>query len=185
MTEQENFNYEDALAACAQGDARSLHQLYTQEAPRLLGVVRRIVRDQGQAEDILHDVFLTVWRKASSFDPARGSGRGWLYTIARHAALDRARRHLRLITADEATLSALLDADRFDQPVLEAALTSQALGQLGECLARLEPGKRDSIVMAYLDGCTQAEVAQRMGKPLGTIKAWIRRGLLSLRECLS
>lgn len=182
------FDYAAALAACASGEAQALNRLYRQEAGRLLGVVLRIVRERQTAEDIVHDVFVTLWNKAHTFDSARGEARGWVYSIARHAALGHVRRHARTVSVDEETLVALEADERFD-PSLEAAREAfrceADLGQLAHCLQALDAPKRNSILYAYVDGCSHREIAERLNTPLGTVKAWIRRGLAALRECLA
>ena len=92
MTEQsQDFDYQGALAACANQDRHGLHALYKQEGSRLLGVVIRIVRDRALAEDIVHDALINIWLRADSFDPALGSARGWIYSVARHLALNTVR----------------------------------------------------------------------------------------------
>jgi len=176
------FDYEAALAACARGDRGALKALYDAEARQMLGVALRIVRQRQLAEDVVQDAFIKVWEKAASFDPQRGSARGWLYSVVRHRALNEVRDHGPQITLDEAALEAI---DLHN--ALEAAPTvgEGALGPLQDCLAQLDETKRTSIVLAYVDGCTHAEIAQRLATPLGTVKAWIRRGLQSLKECMA
>jgi len=177
------FNYEAALAACARGDQRALRNIYDREGARLLGVALRIVRRRQVAEDVLHDAFLSIWTRARSFDPGRGAARGWIYSVVRHQALDVARGSGREVQADEEALD-VLDVDAADHSLLEAFERRQDLGRLHDCLVGLDPPKRDSILYAYVDGCSHAEIAARMQSPLGTIKAWIKRGLSALKECM-
>ncbi len=184
MPTSPDFDYENALAACAKRDGQALHRLYQQEASRLLGVAHRIVRDRQIAEDIVHDSFISIWNQAGSFDPSRGSARGWIYSITRHKALNLVRDELRCVSADEEMLEAL-DAET-TLAVFEDAFAIKAdLGKLDECLGRLDTAKRNSILYAYVDGCSHGEIAERLKSPLGSVKAWIRRGLSSLRECMS
>ncbi|MEG0445810.1 MAG: sigma-70 family RNA polymerase sigma factor, partial [Comamonas sp.] len=144
------------------------------------------VRDRATAEDVLHDAFVTIWSRASSFDAGRGAGRGWIYSLVRHAALNRMRDGARETVLDEPA-AAHQDA----QSALAAWQDSgdelarhAALGRLGHCLDGLEPARRACLLHAYVDGCTHSEIAARVQAPLGTVKAWIQRGLRALRECM-
>jgi len=182
----DHFDYESALAGCAARDVTALRRLYEHAAPYLLGVAVRIVRDRALAEDVLHDAFVKVWSHAHTFDPARGAARGWLFSLVRHQALNLVRDRLRLVLPDEEMAQAIED---------EAALAAMAgaapagetrvmLGRLAICLDQLDPPKRDSILYAYVDGCSHSEIAARLGAPLGSVKAWVRRGLQALKECM-
>ena len=173
--------------ACARGDRQALQRLYEREARFLLGVALRIVRQHHRAEDVLHDAFVNIWQRAASFDPSRGEGRGWIYSVVRNVALNMVRDTAREITLDEGD-SAVVDDD--------AALAAYAsagdpfelradLGRLHTCLAGLAPARRDCILYAYVEGCSHVEIAERTRTPLGTVKAWIQRGMQSLRECMT
>lgn len=180
------FDYEAALGACAHGDAEAFRRLYRRESARLFGVVLRIVREPMRAEDLVHDAFVAVWRRASQFDPARGSGRGWIYTIARHLALNAVRDGAHETGADEAALDAL-GAEASMQAWSEtrdAFAWRAAAGQLEPCLERLDPVRRNCVLHAYVDGMSHTEIARQVAAPLGTVKAWIRRSLAALKECL-
>ena len=181
-----SFDYEAALAACARGDKQALHQIYQHESRRLLGVALRVVRDRALAEDVLHDAFMNVWTKAASFDATRGSGRGWIHALVRNQALSVVRTSGREVPADEEAIEAIeADAVANAAPMAEAFEISADIGRLNECLHRLDMPKRNSIMLAYLDGCSHSEIATRLNAPLGSVKAWIKRGLLSLRECMA
>jgi RNA polymerase sigma-70 factor (ECF subfamily) len=175
------IDHEKELAACARGDRSALRRLYDCESRFMLGVAVRIVRNRHLAEEVLQDAFVSVWERAATFDPMRGSGRGWIYSIVRHRALNTVRDARPEVPLDETALEAI-DARSAEhlQPTF-----AMGLGLLEECLGRLDMNKRQSIVLAYVDGCTHAEIAARLASPLGTVKAWIRRGLESLRECMA
>lgn len=174
LPEPDPFDYEACLGACARGELHALKRLYEHEGGRLLGVAKRIVRDHALAEDIVHDTFIKVWAAAGSFDAKRGSARGWIYSIARHLALNFVRDHAReLPPADD---EGLAQAD-----ATEALMHS---GRLDGCLQQLEPERRECIVHAYVEGYSHAEIAHKLGTPLGTVKAWIKRSLTALRECM-
>jgi RNA polymerase sigma-70 factor (ECF subfamily) len=174
------FDYESALEACARGDRRALRALYEREAPRLLGVTLRIVRDHHTAQDVLQDAFIQVWHSAGTFQRALGSGRGWLYTVVRRRALDAVRRGPRELLAGD-DLEGLADSVALMTPEDESDITEA----LAHCLQALDDRKRQCIVAAYVNGYTHQEIAQQLRAPLGSVKAWIRRGLLSLKECMS
>ena len=180
------FDYEVALAACAKGDRSALQSIYQFESRRLLGVALRIVRDRALAEDVLHDAFMKIWTKAVSFDALRGTARGWIHSIVRNQALSVVRTHGREVSADEEAIEAL-EAERAPHaaPMTELFEINADIGRLDECLQALDAPKRNSILSAYLDGCSHSEIAAKLNAPLGSVKAWIKRGLLSLRECMA
>lgn len=180
------FDHNAALAACARGDQGALQRLYEREHRFLMGVAMRIVRDHAAAEDVLHDAFMAIWNRASTFDPARGEGRGWMCSVVRHGALNAVRSSARTVSMDEELLDDMQDAEPPAAPdMLDAFSMRSTLGQLDQCLERLDVAKRNCVLLAYLDGCTHAEIAERLSAPLGSVKAWIRRGMASLKECLA
>ena len=181
------FGYEQALRDCASGDREALQRIYRQESRHLLGVALRIVRQRQQAEDVLHDAFMNIWSRAATFDATRGSGRGWIYSVTRNLALNCVRNGAREVSVDEETAEALdvqhsLEVHR-DQ--LDAFEMRANLGRLNDCLSQLEPARRNCILYAYVDGCSHGEIAERTGTPLGTVKAWIKRCMGCLRECMA
>jgi RNA polymerase sigma-70 factor (ECF subfamily) len=167
------FDYEARLAACARGERQALRDLYVQESPRLLGVARRLVRDTALAEDIVHDAFLKIWAGAARFDPARGSARGWMFSVTRHLALNFLRDSRREVDVE---IDLLDPAEGVDSQVHSSRIHG--------CLEQLEPVRRSCVVHAYVDGYSHAEIARKLGAPLGTVKAWIKRSLTALRECM-
>ena len=180
------FDYEQALQACACGERQALQDLYKQESRYLLGVALRIVRQRQQAEDVLHDAFMAIWTRSATFDATKGAGRGWMYSVTRNLALNSVRNGAREVSVDEETAEALdaqgsMEAHR---QVSDAFELNASLGKLNDCLSRLEPARRNCILYAYVDGCSHGEIAARTQTPLGTVKAWIKRGMGSLRECM-
>ena len=182
-----SFNYERALMDCAGGNRGALQDIYKQESRHLLGVAFRIVRQRQQAEDVVHDAFMNIWAKAASFDAKLGSGRGWIYSVVRNLALNAVRDGAREVSVDEETAEALDAQQSMDAhaQVADAFDLNLSLGKLNDCLSRLEPARRNCILYAYVDGCSHGEIAERTQTPLGTVKAWIKRGMGSLRECMA
>lgn len=169
------FDYEARLAACARGERAALRDLYVQEGPRLLGVAKRLVRDTALAEDIVHEAFIRIWNGAAGFDPARGSARGWMFSVTRHLALNLLRDQSRETPFSEEH-AALSEDDGFDAHAHSA--------RIHRCLEQLDPQRRRCILHAYVDGYSHAQIATRLDTPLGTVKAWIKRSLNALRECM-
>ncbi|MGH1359262.1 MAG: sigma-70 family RNA polymerase sigma factor [Burkholderiaceae bacterium] len=178
--QSDSFNYEATLEACKQGDRLALKSLYDREVRWLLGVALRIVRDRQLAEDIVQDSFIQIWSRADSFDSTQGSARGWIYTVVRHRAISEVRRpsFSRSVRLDE------VEPSIHEQTVAGASIAAADSQLLQHCLDGLDEERRVCIEAAFLEGYTQSELAARFDKPLGTIKSWIRRGLLTLRECL-
>ena len=170
------FDYEEHLAACACGDHQALRRLYEVEGARLLGVARRLVKDTALAEDVVHDAFIRIWTRAATFDPARGSARGWMFSITRHLALDFLRRQERDVALDDQAESVTAETAELDGLLYS--------GRMGHCLEQLEPLRRACLVHAYVDGYSHAEIARKLDSPLGTVKAWVKRSLAALRECM-
>ena len=171
-----------ALARVAGGDRAALKTVYQDTSAKLFGVCVRILNDKSEAEDVLQEVYLTVWRKAPSFDPARASPITWLVAIARNRSIDRLR-----AVAGGRRMEPIETAGEVRDPAPAAVDLVQAAQQssrLGACLEQLESRQSIAIRSAFLDGNTYEELAERMGVPLGTMKSWIRRGLLKLRDCL-
>ena len=174
------FDYESALEACARGERYALRAIYERESRWLLGVVHRIVRNEELAQDVLQEAFLQIWQRAARYQRALGSGRGWIYTVVRHRALDEVRR-----TRPEIAVGDDLDAIA-DAAGLHASTPAFGIDDgLERCLAALDDKKRACVVEAFVEGRTHEEIAARLAAPLGTVKTWIRRGLLALRACLS
>jgi RNA polymerase sigma-70 factor (ECF subfamily) len=171
----------DLLAAAGRGDRRALRAVYDRQATRLFGVANAILRDRDAAADALQDAFLRVAQRAAQFDPARGAAEAWLAAVVRHAALDLARRRGREMPTDDPALG-----DSAVEPeALEHVAREAEARRLRDCLGALEERNRRGILLAFVHGLSHAQIAARLDEPLGTVKAWIRRGLLRLRECLA
>jgi len=171
-----------ALARVAGGDRAALQIVYQAAAAKLFGVCLRILNDRSEAEDVLQEVYLTVWRKAASFDPARASPITWLVAIARNRSIDRLR-----ATAGSRRMDPIDAAEAVRDPspaAVELVEAAQQSSRLTLCLEQLDSRQSTAIRAAFLDGNTYEELAERMNVPLGTMKSWIRRGLLKLRDCL-
>lgn len=171
-----------ALDGCARGERAALKAIYDALAPRMVGVALRMLRRRDLAEEVVHDTFLRIWDKAATFDPARGGAQTWIFAILRHRALNVLRGEARTDLVDDFEPLGLAAPEPDGESVVAAL--SEA-GALRRCLERLEPQRRDAIVLAYIRGLSHGELAGRLGQPLGTVKSWIRRGLLALRECMS
>jgi len=171
-----------ALRRCASGDRAALRAIYDAEAPRMLGVALRLLRRCSLAEEAVHDAFVQIWQRAASFDPARGAARAWIYAVLRHRALNILRGETRTDLVEDFEPFALTSED--ESPEAIVSRLSDA-GALRRCLERLEPPRRQAILLAYVQGLSHGELAGRLGVPLGTMKSWIRRSLLTLRECMA
>jgi RNA polymerase sigma-70 factor (ECF subfamily) len=166
----------------AGGDRGALASLFAREGGRLVGIARRIVRRQDLAEEVVQDAFVAAWRRAASFDPARGTAVGWLTVIVRNRALNLLRDGERMDFHDADVLADLGDRSVDAMSAFDLLAERDALRT---CLGRLDPQKRRAILLCYVTGLNHGEVAATIGAPLGTVKAWIRRGVLALQECLS
>ncbi len=182
-----DFDYEAALRECAAGRRPALEALYRQEGARLLGVAQRILGDRARAEDIVHDAFVNIWKQAATFEAARGSARGWMYSVARNLALNAARDGRRETGVDDDTAAALDIRDSMQawHDTRDAFDWRESAGRIGPCLEQLEPVRRNCLLHAYVEGLSHSEIAQRLEAPLGTVKAWIKRSLKALKECLA
>lgn len=171
------------LQSCARGDRGAMRRLFDSEGPRLMAIAMRLLRDPVLAEEAVQDTLVKVWTRAASFHPDRGAARAWLTMILRNTALNILRAERRQDHAIDGDIEALQDRTAVDDT--EAVL--QALDptlRLLLCLEGLETRRRHAILLAYVHGYSQGEIAGRTGLPLGTVKAWMRRGLQQLRECL-
>ncbi|HEX8374051.1 MAG TPA: sigma-70 family RNA polymerase sigma factor [Methylobacterium sp.] len=169
------------IAEVAHGDEAALKALYEATAPKLFGIVLRIQRDRSAAEDVIQDVYLRIWQSAGSYQPGSGRPLPWLCAIARNRAIDVVRRRGEVqgpVTEDGDDWVERL-ADPHDN---EGAILGR--DALRACLGRLDGMQRDCIVLAYCEGYSREELAERYDRPVNTIKTWLHRGLSVLRGCL-
>ena len=173
------------LRAVARGDEAAFARVYDRYAPILLGLMLRILRSRPEAEDVLQEVFLQVWQQARSFDPARGRAFTWLATLARSRAIDRLR------AVDSRERAAQRSAEEGGPPGAEShgwadeeAIRAERAEAVRAALAELPEEQRQVLVLAYLDGMSQSEIAAAKNQPLGTVKTRTRTGLKKLSDTL-
>ena len=186
------------LARAGLGDRRAFGDLYDKTSGYLFGVVLRIQRDRAVAEELLQEIYIALWKSAAGFDAARSQPLTWLTQIARNRAIDSLRRaetQPRVTTLHGHDEDDGGDADDRHRKALEA-VPDEAAGpfdllrrasearQLGQCMEHLSAAQRQSVALAFFDGLSHAEVAERLHQPLGTVKSWVRRALLALKTCL-
>jgi RNA polymerase sigma-70 factor (ECF subfamily) len=170
----------DLIESVQRGSETALRRLYELESRRLYGIALRIVRRPEVAADALQDAFVQVWQNAKSFSAERGDAGAWLTGIVRYRALDAARKIRREILSNDPALGDSAE----DSDIIEQIDLKMAVGALHRCLALLEESQRRCVALAFVDGLSHAEIAARLPAPLGSVKSWVRRGLLSLRSCL-
>jgi RNA polymerase sigma-70 factor, ECF subfamily len=174
------LNYETALFECASGSRSAIGKIYAREKDQLRAMAHRIVHDRSRAEDVIHDAFAQILRYAKNFDPARGSARGWIYAIVRNTALKMRQNARRELTLGEDALNAICERKQ-TVPQNPASCIPDSM-TLRTMLDQLEPRRRASLLLAIIDGCTHQEIAEYLGVPVGTVKAWIRRELVAMRR---
>lgn len=174
------------IADTAHGNQRSFQLLYSATAPHLYALLLRILKTQDRADDALQDAFVKVWQKAETYVPERGAPITWLLSIARYRALDMLRRRRPEVgLPEDPDMQALvLSDDNANGPALDNE-TMQSLNAIKSCLKTLQTEQQQSLLLAYYQGMTHSEIAAKMDAPLGTVKSWVRRGLMRLRECLA
>jgi len=180
------------MSRAALGDRGAFARLYDLTSGHLYAVVLRIQRDRALAEDLLQEVYVNVWRSVGSFDAAQSQPMTWLTSVARNKAID----SLRRAQVQPVMQSVHRDDDDDERPDLDQQLVDESpgpadlLSQAGDarlldtCMQGLTAPQRQSVALAFFDGLSHAEVAAHLHQPLGTVKSWVRRALLSLKECL-
>jgi len=170
------------LSRCSLGDQAAFGQLYEATSAKLFGIALRILRRESWAEEALQEAYVKIWRHADSYNPGRGRPMTWMINVVRNQSLDLLRRAD--YRAQEEEWNPDSDArTSADNPAAEAE-TSQEMQRVMGCLGMLGNEQRDCILLSYHQGLTPTEVAGRLKRPVGTVKTWIRRGLVKVRECL-
>jgi len=178
------------LARSALGDRRAFATLYEKTSAHLYAVVLRIQRDRTLAEDLLQEVYVSVWKAAAGFDAAQSQPLTWLTSIARNRAID----SLRRAQTQPQTVSTTPENDDEADPVdatpdaapgpMDLLARASDARELTRCMDGLSAQQRQSVALAFYDGLSHAEVAEHLREPLGTVKSWVRRALMSLKHCL-
>lgn len=166
----------------ARGDAAAFERLYDRVAGQVLGLVRRVLRDPAQSEEVAQEVLVEVWRTATRFDSTRGGAATWILTMAHRRAVDRVRSAQ--AAADRDDRVAQRDQPPAYDEVAEEVLTRMEHEQVRRCLDALTELQRESVTLAYYGGYTYREVSEVLTTPLGTVKTRLRDGLIRLRDCL-
>ena len=171
---------DELLLATGRGDERALGELYDALAPAVFGLAKRVVRDPARAEEIAQDVFVSVWRFATRFDPAKGSARTWVMTLTHRRAVD-------VVRSEEASARREQEAASDEPPydsVQEQATSRLEAQQVRNCLGDLTDLQREAVTLAYYGGYTYPEVASLLQQKLSTVKTRMRDGLIRLRDCM-
>ena len=180
------------LSRSALGDRSAFKRLYELSSGHLFAVILRIQRDRDLADDLLQEVYVSAWKAAGSFDAQRSQPLTWLTHIARNKAID----SLRRAQAQPRLESVHSEHDDDDRPDADQRLVDESPGpaallerasdarQLGHCMEGLSAQQRQSVALAFFDGLSHAEVAEQLCQPLGTVKSWVRRALMTLKGCL-
>ncbi len=174
------------LQRVAQGDRRAFEELYDRFSGVLFSTAYRVLNNQEAAEDVLQDVFIQIWEKAPLYDPTRGKPMTWAVTLTRNKAIDRLRstqRRNRLqddVQRESETFEQFDDRSSFD-----AVASGETSKLVREAIQKLSKDQREAIELAFFSSLTQTEIAERLGEPLGTIKARIRRGMMKLKDVIS
>jgi RNA polymerase sigma-70 factor (ECF subfamily) len=174
---------DDFLELVARGDQRAFESLYEHGAASVFGLIRRVLVDPAQAEEVAQEVWLQVWQTAPRFDRAKGSAMTWVSTLAHRRAVDRVRSAQAAVNRERAASFESAGDRPFDH-VADSAVEKSDQRQVRGCLARLTDLQRRAVLMAYYDGRTYQQVSEVLKIPLGTVKTRMRDGLIRLRDCL-
>lgn len=171
----------ELLVRSAAGDRGAFRMLYDSTSAKLFGTILRICRDRDLARDLLQEVYVKIWQNADRFDAARSSPITWMVSIARNRSIDEIRRARPEITSESEDLPEI--AAEFSDP-LAGRDRREELARLMRCLDGLDDERRQAVLLAYCHGASRESLADRLGRPVPTIKTWLRRGLAQLRGCL-
>ena len=170
-----------SLARVAEGSQAALADVYQKTSAKLFGICLRILGDRSEAEDALQDIYINVWRKAASFDPAKASPITWLAVLARNRSIDRRRASGSRQTVPVEDAAEIPDGA---DDALTRLTSAEDGARVATCMGELEERQHKAIRSAFFEGLSYPELAERSAVPLGTMKSWIRRGLLRLKDCL-
>lgn len=180
----------ELLQRVAARDRSAFRDLYSEAAPKLVGVLFRILGNRAEVDDALQDIFIRVWQRAAQFQPDKGRGMSWLIAVSRNHALDRLRRRpeasgMRRDEARDADGQDPLERIADSAPGAEQTLVAQGEARrVMDCFETLETDRAAAVKGAYLDGVSYQDLAERHGVPINTMRTWLRRGLMRLKECL-
>jgi RNA polymerase sigma-70 factor (ECF subfamily) len=166
------------LQRCAAQDPAAFRLLYDKTSPVLFARLLRMLRRRSVAEEVLQDVYVRIWQRAAQYEAHRGRALAWMVTIARYCAIDLMRRERITLVSDD-TLAEVPDEGTGD------AVAFEKPNHFDDCIGRLNERTRQCLTLAFVEGRSHDEIARLTTNPLGSVKSWIRRGLLSLKECLS
>jgi RNA polymerase sigma-70 factor (ECF subfamily) len=169
------------IAATADGDQQAFERLYAATRGKLYGIIFRIMRNAELADEVMRESYLHIWRNARDFDAQRGSPLAWMIAIGRNRAVDVMRRRTENSPGEE---PAATDAAPGNLEPLNPREMTPELKRLLVCLGALEADRRNLLVLAYYDGLSREELAARFERPINTVKTWLRRSLIEIRECL-
>ncbi len=169
------------IAAVAKGDEAAFERLYMATRAKLYGVVLRILRRQDLAEEVIQETYVKIWSGAGKFNPSLASPITWMTSIARNRAIDIVRRRGELSLEDEP--GAFEIAGDNPDPLARREMTEE-LRRLLECVGRLEPDRQKLVLLAYYNGWSREQLAENFGAPVNTVKTWLRRSMMEIRECL-
>jgi RNA polymerase sigma-70 factor (ECF subfamily) len=169
------------IAAVARGDEAAFERLYAATRAKLYGVVLRILRRQDLAEEVVQETYVKVWNNAAQFNPAVSSPITWMAAIARNRAIDLVRKRSELSLEDEP--SALEVAAETPDPLARREM-SEELKRLLECVGQLEPDRQKLVLLAYYNGWSREQLATKFEAPVNTVKTWLRRSMMDIRQCL-
>ncbi|HEY1530543.1 MAG TPA: sigma-70 family RNA polymerase sigma factor [Galbitalea sp.] len=180
LDEVQPASLNDLLSLVAEGDQKAFGKLYDQCASRVLGLVRRLLKDSAQSEEVTQEIFLEVWQNAKRYDPAKGSATTWILTMSHRRAVDRIRSSQS--TRDRDTKIGLRDMETEYDSVSESVEISVEHERVGQALLRLTELQRQAVTLAYYGGYSHSEVAEMLKVPIGTVKTRLRDGMIRLRD---
>jgi RNA polymerase sigma-70 factor (ECF subfamily) len=171
----------ELLRRASAKDRAAFDALYRATSSKLYGIVLRILQRRDIADEVLQEVYVKIWDKAASFDPRVASPISWMAAIARNRALDEVRKKRPDSLEDHPEF---LEVASDEESGLERLMRSEDGKRLADCLSKLDAGRQQMVVLAYCDGASREELAEKFGQPVNTVKTWLRRSLAQLRTCL-